>query len=37
VEELEEDYVQTGEISQVKEEPEPPRESDDPDDGAVGG
>ena len=37
VEELEEDYVETGETAQVKEQPEAPGDSDDPDDGAVGG
>jgi predicted PurR-regulated permease PerM len=37
VEELEEDYVETGETAQVKEQPESPADSDDPDDGAVGG
>ena len=37
VEELAEDYVETGETSQVEEDPEPPGESDDPEDGAVGG
>lgn len=43
VEELAEDYVETGETDTVKAEPEPadapepPSESDDPDDGAVGG
>jgi hypothetical protein len=37
VEELSEDYVETGETSVVKEEPEPPGDSDDPEDGAVGG
>jgi predicted PurR-regulated permease PerM len=37
VEELAEDYVETGETSQVEEDPEPPGDSDDPDDGAVGG
>jgi len=36
VEELAEDYLETGETSAV-EEPEPPGDSDDPDDGAVGG
>jgi predicted PurR-regulated permease PerM len=38
VEELAEDYVETGELSHVEEdEPEPPHDSDDPADGAVGG
>jgi predicted PurR-regulated permease PerM len=37
VEELAEDYVETGETSHVKEEPERPGDSDDPEDGAVGG
>ena len=38
VEELAEDYVETGELSQVEEgDPEPPHDSDDPEDGAVGG
>jgi hypothetical protein len=37
VEELAEDYVETGETSAIKEEPEPPHDSDDPEDGAVGG
>ena len=37
VEELAEDYVETGETSVVKEEPEAPGDSGDPDDGAVGG
>jgi predicted PurR-regulated permease PerM len=37
VEELEEDYVGTGETSELEEEPMPPTESDDPEDGAVGG
>jgi predicted PurR-regulated permease PerM len=38
VEELAEDYVDTGESSAVDEgEPEPPHDSDDPEDGAVGG
>ncbi len=38
VEELAEDYVETGETSHVEEdEPEPPHDSDDPEDGAVGG
>jgi putative heme transporter len=37
VEELEEDYVETGETSAVEEDPMPPGDSDDPEDGAVGG
>jgi predicted PurR-regulated permease PerM len=37
VEELEEDYVETGETSAVEEDPVPPRKSDDPEDGGVGG
>jgi predicted PurR-regulated permease PerM len=37
VEELEEDYVETGETSDVEEELVAPGDSDDPDDGAVGG
>ena len=38
VEELAEDYEETGETSHVEEdEPEPPHDSDDPEDGAVGG
>jgi predicted PurR-regulated permease PerM len=38
VEELEEDYVETGETSPVEgDEPVPPGDSDDPEDGAVGG
>jgi predicted PurR-regulated permease PerM len=38
VEELAEDYVETGELSHIEEDdPEPPRDSDDPEDGAVGG
>ena len=38
VEELAEDYVETGELSDVGEDdPVPPHDSDDPDDGAVGG
>ncbi len=38
VEELAEDYVETGELSHVEEDkPDPPHDSDDPDDGAVGG
>ena len=38
VEELAEDYVETGETSAVEEDdPEPPGDSDDPEDGAVGG
>jgi predicted PurR-regulated permease PerM len=37
VEELAEDYEETGETSLVKEQPESPGDSDDPEDGAVGG
>src|SRR4051794_14178135 len=37
VEELAEDYVETGETSAVEEDPVPPGDSDDPEDGAVGG
>jgi len=37
VEELAEDYEETGETSAVEEEPVPPHDSDDPEDGAVGG
>ncbi|HEX5090089.1 MAG TPA: AI-2E family transporter [Nocardioides sp.] len=38
VEELEEDYVETGETSRVEDdEPLPPGDSDDPEDGAIGG
>jgi predicted PurR-regulated permease PerM len=38
VEELAEDYVETGEVSDVEEaDPVPPHDSDDPEDGAVGG
>jgi predicted PurR-regulated permease PerM len=38
VEELAEDYVETGELSHVEEsDPVPPHDSDDPEDGAVGG
>jgi RecJ-like exonuclease len=37
VEELAEDYVETGETSALDEEPQPPGGSDDPGDGAVGG
>ncbi len=38
VEELAEDYVETGETSHVEEDdPAPPHDSDDPEDGAVGG
>jgi putative heme transporter len=36
-EELAEDYVETGETSAVEEDPVPPGDSDDPEDGAVGG
>jgi predicted PurR-regulated permease PerM len=36
-EELAEDYVETGETSAVEARPEPPGDSADPDDGAVGG
>ena len=37
VEELAEDYVETGETSALEEAPQPPGDSDDPGDGAVGG
>jgi predicted PurR-regulated permease PerM len=38
VEELAEDYVETGELSHLeKDDPTPPHDSDDPEDGAVGG
>ncbi|QIG44341.1 AI-2E family transporter [Nocardioides anomalus] len=37
VEELAEDYLETGETAAVEEHPEPPGDSDDPDDGRVGG
>ncbi len=37
VEELAEDYVETGETSAIEEAPQPPGDSDDPGDGAVGG
>jgi predicted PurR-regulated permease PerM len=37
VEELEEDYVETGETSELAEEPTPPKPSGNPEDGAVGG
>jgi predicted PurR-regulated permease PerM len=37
VEELAEDYEETGETSAVEEDPVPPGDSDDPEDGAVGG
>ncbi len=37
VEELAEDYVETGETSAVEEDPVPPHQSDDPEDGGVGG
>jgi len=37
VEELEEDYLETGETSAVEEDPVPPGDSDDPEDGAIGG
>ena len=38
VEELAEDYMETGELSHVEEDdPTPPHDSDDPEDGAVGG
>jgi putative heme transporter len=37
VEELAEDYVETGETAAVEDHPDPPGDSDDPDDGRVGG